>query len=903
MKKIFFLTIALLIVNIANAQWQQMDGPNAGLPTYCFAANSGHVYAGTISGVFVTSNNGQSWDSIGLTYSRVTALLVNGTNIYAGTSDYNLTNNLFFSNNNGISWSSLGMSPNVTSILLYTNRLYVSTPYGIYSTVNNGVNWARKDTGISQKNITSMVMSGTKMYAGTSNKGVYVSVNYGSSWSVDTNGLYDLNINTLTVNGNDIFAATSNGLFHQSVNGTSWIADTAGLTNKYISSVAVSSDSSVYAGTKAGLFISRNYGINWIADTSGIKNNYNTNLYTIAISDTNIFLNYHETNTDFGSLFLSTNKGNSWNSINKNIVKARIFKLYKKANVLFAGSRGDGLYKSTDEGQSWTSANNGMPLINEIRTILSSGNNIYLATSNGIFTSANDGINWTALNNGLPELFATSLSISGNNFYVGLNSSGVYKSTNNGINWSLSGLSNTNMLSSAASGTTVYAGSQGNAIYRSSNSGGSWSQWGNGINSSVVERISIFGSNVFAFSVGTLYKSNILYNGWNMVSSAFAGSDFTDIVYENNIHYAPTSDGRIFFSRNATVSWDSIVQNNTINTAACIVKDSNFFYAGCVGTNTYTGGLWRFSLKDTITAFANPVNAGTTSGSGVYNITDSCSVKAHSNAAYTFVNWTENAVVVSTDSIYKFIVKAKRNLIANFIPMQFTVTTTSNPTNAGTTIGSGTYNINQSCTVKASANLGFAFVNWTENSNIVSTDTNYIFSITANRNLQANFTPNQFTINTSVYPLVGGSTSGSGIYNINQSCLLKAIHAPNYNFTNWTENANVVSIDSNYSFTVIANRNLIANFSLILGISGNSIRNSINIYPNPAKDNLVIELHKAENLNNTCITIYNIQGKEMKKFSLSHSKTEIDISDFSTGLYVVKVMNETESLLRKFFKE
>ncbi len=70
---------------------------------------------------------------------------------------------------------------------------------------------------------------------------------------------------------------------------------------------------------------------------------------------------------------------------------------------------------------------------------------------------------------------------------------------------------------------------------------------------------------------------------------------------------------------------------------------------------------------------------------------------------------------------------------------QFTINTSSNPPNGGTTSGGGTYNEGSTATVNASANSGFRFHNWTENGNEVSNQASYTFQVMSNRNLTANF--------------------------------------------------------------------------------------------------------------------------------------------------------------------
>ena len=69
----------------------------------------------------------------------------------------------------------------------------------------------------------------------------------------------------------------------------------------------------------------------------------------------------------------------------------------------------------------------------------------------------------------------------------------------------------------------------------------------------------------------------------------------------------------------------------------------------------------------------------------------------------------------------------------------FTVSVSANPSNGGTVTGGGSYQQGQACTVTATAEAGYTFVNWTEYGSHVSEDANYTFTVTGNRTLVANF--------------------------------------------------------------------------------------------------------------------------------------------------------------------
>ena len=69
-------------------------------------------------------------------------------------------------------------------------------------------------------------------------------------------------------------------------------------------------------------------------------------------------------------------------------------------------------------------------------------------------------------------------------------------------------------------------------------------------------------------------------------------------------------------------------------------------------------------------------------------------------------------------------------------------------------------------------------------------------------------------IQTSCFPVEGGSVIGAGPYEEGKYCTLKAICNEGYTFVNWTENGEQVSSDADYSFLVSSNRTLVANFTL-----------------------------------------------------------------------------------------
>jgi gingipain K len=130
--------------------------------------------------------------------------------------------------------------------------------------------------------------------------------------------------------------------------------------------------------------------------------------------------------------------------------------------------------------------------------------------------------------------------------------------------------------------------------------------------------------------------------------------------------------------------------------------------------------------------------------------------------------------------------------------------------------GNGNFNYGETCTVTATPNTDYVFVNWTENGTVVSSSATYSFTVTGDRDLVANFsqTISSYTVTATANPTNGGTVTGGGTFESGQSCTLTATAATGYTFTNWTKNGTVVSTNATYTFTVNGSGDYVANFTL-----------------------------------------------------------------------------------------
>ncbi|OGO36967.1 MAG: hypothetical protein A2147_09840 [Chloroflexi bacterium RBG_16_57_8] len=72
-------------------------------------------------------------------------------------------------------------------------------------------------------------------------------------------------------------------------------------------------------------------------------------------------------------------------------------------------------------------------------------------------------------------------------------------------------------------------------------------------------------------------------------------------------------------------------------------------------------------LTYTIAASVMPATGGSVGGDGTFESGAAVSLQATANPGYSFVNWTEDASVVSTSASYSFTANDNRTLVANFV--------------------------------------------------------------------------------------------------------------------------------------------------------------------------------------------------------------------------------------------
>lgn len=230
-----------------------------------------------------------------------------------------------------------------------------------------------------------------------------------------------------------------------------------------------------------------------------------------------------------------------------------------------------------------------------------------------------------------------------------------------------------------------------------------------------------------------------------------------------------------------------------------------------------------------LTLKANPADGGTVYGSGRYVPGTTVGIRVSNATGYVFENWTdENGNVISKSKSYSYTKgDSDEVLIANFTfnpdgpnepddPkfIQYFRLTLAAET-GGSVSGGGKYQAGKSIRLRASADEGFRFVNWTNTKDeVVSTERDFYYATTAeNETLTAHFAfdPNNpvepsdpiLRHNITVSTEDGGTVSvGSGRLLEGNSTTLRAVANDGYVFVGWYLNDELYTTLNSFSYTM-----------------------------------------------------------------------------------------------------
>ena len=81
-------------------------------------------------------------------------------------------------------------------------------------------------------------------------------------------------------------------------------------------------------------------------------------------------------------------------------------------------------------------------------------------------------------------------------------------------------------------------------------------------------------------------------------------------------------------------------------------------------------------------------------------------------------------------------------------------------------------------------------------------------------------------------------------------------------------------------------------------------KNEVLVFPNPAKDNLTVQLPASSNSGEVMLNLYSMDGKQMGTYLFESNSSEIDFSvaHLVNGMYILEIINDSGSIYKKFIK-
>lgn len=209
----------VFLSNDGGANWSAINGSSSlgSIPVLAVLISGSNMFAGTVTGagdgIYITTNNGASWSKVnggaGVNGNNIRSFGKSGTNLLAGTNG----GGIYVSTNNGLNWtqSSLTGSSNGYFLSFASNasktyagnggELLVSTNNGsTFSVVNHTLNCG----------YNGLALNGNDIYAATQScYGPYVSTNNGTTLTYFFNGLSNYDLSSIVVCGSNLFIGST----------------------------------------------------------------------------------------------------------------------------------------------------------------------------------------------------------------------------------------------------------------------------------------------------------------------------------------------------------------------------------------------------------------------------------------------------------------------------------------------------------------------------------------------------------------------------------------------------------------------------------------------------------------------------------------------------------------------
>ena len=594
MKKNLSLLLVSFFVfaSILNAQWVLAGGPNEAIidpiitkGTSLFAgtagnggiyrsvdngdnwtaANSGIQYPGKVYGfcllgqkivaavntdIFISANNGDSWQKITPPNNNydINSVAYDGTYLFAALHGSGIAR----SGDEGLTWTlyTSGITDKtIWTILIADTKIFIGTNTGIFTSSDKGVNWQTANTGITANSsgFKSFAKIGSDLFVCSNYGGVHKSIDNGQNWTAVVQGLQTTNARKIFSTGTDLFVSTDGGIHRSTNGGTNWTKINTGTLSEYSNNFAAVGNTIFVANSSRGIYKTTNIGTLWTQCNKGMTNS--TTKTFLRIGSTLYAGAYYS-----GGVHNTSNGGTTWNHSYPSV--SNVFQLVNNNNDIYAATAGWGLFRSVDNGVNWTALTVNNPDLLNVYSAAIGNNKIFIGTAtNGVYVSNDNGATWIVTNNNLTARNINMLTFVGTKLFAAT-SAGIVSTTDYGATWSQVSLSGKNIITIKANNNKIFAGTWGDGIYISTDNGATWTQSNNGMTYLLIYAI----------------------------------------TFDNNNNVYVSCGANVFSSKDGGANWVLKNEGLPMDVFGIEVMD-NYLYAG---TNTY--GVYKRPLSELVTS-------------------------------------------------------------------------------------------------------------------------------------------------------------------------------------------------------------------------------------------------------------------------------------------------------------
>jgi uncharacterized repeat protein (TIGR03803 family) len=350
--------------------WTQITGANwdVRLIVTDFASLPGNLAAGTDQGLYLSKNQGSTWQSINgnITSSILFALAVKGATILTAAQDFSPISTF----DGGKTWSNLesgaavGEAGTVVINPGNTKYAYFFTTSGFYYSTNGGQTFTF-DSALPSAQFPQTAGNGDLVAVDTQNpstvyvaavSGVYKSTNWGISWTLQSTWpSQPVMVGVDPANSNNIFVGQQNGTLMISHNGgTTWTASSLACTNCG-SPVSLAVDPSNSQNMLIGMSLAPS---NILVSTNGGSSFVKTFPIPTSAVSTNLcqagavpHLHFDPSGSGIvaaatnSGAYTSSNLGTTWSNISANAVPYAFTDLVWSGGYLYASTCGEGVLR------------------------------------------------------------------------------------------------------------------------------------------------------------------------------------------------------------------------------------------------------------------------------------------------------------------------------------------------------------------------------------------------------------------------------------------------------------------------------------------------------------------------------------------------------------------------------